>query len=276
MVFLNSIKKKLPFLMSAVFVLAFSLIHAEIKTEDYPVKHEGVYTFKSYGRVDISYLPQFLPYNPIIIEAGAHEGKDTKRMATQWPKGKVYAFEPIPEAFEILEKKCAEDSHFKNVTPINLALSHHEKKSSFYVCHGTDGTNPKFDNNSSLLKPTKEMADYYKGPVIHVQCVNLDNWCAENNIKKIDILRLETQGMELQILQSSPNIVQTAKIIYLETYFFPYRENMTNYIKLKKYLDKAGFVLLTHWYREGLSGHAIFLSREIYEAYFNLSLGMGI
>lgn len=50
------------------------------------------------------YIAQFLPPNPIIIEAGAHIGRDTKKMARQWPNAHIHAFEPVPALFEILKK----------------------------------------------------------------------------------------------------------------------------------------------------------------------------
>ena len=35
----------------------------------------------------LSYIAQFLPQNPIIIEAGAHRGTDTIAMSRHWPQG---------------------------------------------------------------------------------------------------------------------------------------------------------------------------------------------
>jgi hypothetical protein len=56
------------------------------------------------------YIARFLPPNPIIVEAGAHSGKDTLSMCMLWPSGTIYAFEPIPAIFEQLverTKECA-------------------------------------------------------------------------------------------------------------------------------------------------------------------------
>ena len=42
-------------------------------------EYEGIGLFKSYGKVDIGWLTQFLPYNPLIVEAGAFRGDETDR-----------------------------------------------------------------------------------------------------------------------------------------------------------------------------------------------------
>ena len=46
------------------------------------------------------FIAQFLPENPVILEAGAHVGTDTVEMVNLWPKCTVYAFEPVPELFD--------------------------------------------------------------------------------------------------------------------------------------------------------------------------------
>jgi hypothetical protein len=75
---------------------------------------------------------------------------------------------------------------------------------------------------------------------------------------------------------SSPQILKTVKAIYTQTHFYPFRLGTTHYTTLKPFLESQGFVLLEHWYQEGLGGNAIFLSGELFDAYFKYSLGHGI
>ena len=41
------------------------------------------------GIIPKEYIKKFLPENPIIVEAGAHNGSDTEEMARMWPDGKI-------------------------------------------------------------------------------------------------------------------------------------------------------------------------------------------
>jgi hypothetical protein len=101
---------------------------------------------------------------------------------------------------------------------------------------------------------------------VGVSCVILDDWCKKNNVDHIDFMWLDLEGLELQILQSSPLILNTVKVIYTETNFYEFRKNMTQYGALKEFLNSSGFRLLSHWYAQAHQGNAIFVRKEIYES----------
>ena len=63
----------------------------------------GTYeNFLGKGVLPKKYFLKFLPENPVILEAGAHKGKDTVEMAKLWPAGTIHAFEPVPSLFKKL------------------------------------------------------------------------------------------------------------------------------------------------------------------------------
>src|SRR2546422_11653416 len=98
------------------------LIH---KCKSYLVKPQGV--------VPLTYIAQFLPPNPIVVEAGAHVGTDTLAMSRRWPDGHIHAFEPVPELFEQLHASVARQ---RNVTCYPLALSAATGGATMYVSGG--------------------------------------------------------------------------------------------------------------------------------------------
>ncbi len=234
-------------------------------------EYEGIGLFYGQGDVDLAWLPQFLPYNPVIVEAGAFRGAETVRAAKIWPKGRIIAFEPNPAAFAKLQEAVAD---LENVETHPLALNVYNGTAVLNVCLGMQGKDPIYGYASSLLPLTPEMQIYCKGPQIEVPCVVLSDWCRENKVDHIDVLRLEAEGMELPLLQSSLEILESVKVIYVRTFMHPYRQGMTRYHELKRFLEQAGFVLLSHWFTRDIDGRAIFLSRELFDAYFKLSLGI--
>ena len=235
--------------------------------------YEGIELFQTYDKIDVDWLPQFLPYNPVIIEAGAFRGDDTCRMAKLWPRGRIFAFEPNPEAFELLQKKILEES-IPNIQLFSFAINTYEGLAFLNVCHGMNGNNAIYGYASSLLPLTQEMEIYCKGPNIVVPCSTLDSWCKSHQIEHVDLLKLELEGLELQVLERSPQILQNTKVIYVKTQIHPYRSGMTQYSELKSFLEKSNFVLLSHRYQPGITGYAVFLCRDIFDAYFKLSLGI--
>lgn len=237
-------------------------------------QYEGVGVFfPGYCKIDLEWMPQFFSYNPVIVEAGAFYGNETCRAAKIWPRGRIIALEPNPQAFEQLQKKVQE-GEFTNVELHNLALNTYNGIAYLNVCHGMKGNDPGYGYASSVLPLTQEMEIYCKGPQVIVPCAILDDWCNENQIDHIDLLRLELEGLELQVLRRSPHILKNTRVIYVKTMVHPYRIGMTQYSELKAFLEKSNFILLSHWYQPGIIGHAVFLSRELFDAYFKLSLGI--
>jgi precorrin-6B methylase 2 len=57
-------------------------------------------------RDTISYeiCARYLPANPVIIEAGAYDGSNTRDFCRFWPECQVYAFEPDKNEILNLEK----------------------------------------------------------------------------------------------------------------------------------------------------------------------------
>ena len=235
--------------------------------------YDGISLFQKYENITYSWLAQFLPYNPIILEAGAFRGDETYAAAKIWPNGQIFAFEPCHYSFNHLRDMVFE-KELTNVKVFNLALNTYNGKASLFTCHGMYGQDDAFEYASSLLPLKRDMEMCCKGPTLKVPCVVLDDWCRENQIDHIDILRLELEGLELQVLESSPNILKAVKIIYMKSFIHPHRVSMTEYPHLKRYLEAANFVLLAHWYTTGVEGHVLFLSRELFDSYFKKSLGI--
>lgn len=203
-------------------------------------------------------IEQFLPINPMVFEAGAKDGDDSIKLAAKWPAGKIISFEPNPHQFvKYIEKSLK----FNNMSGYNLAVNTYNGTTKFYLCWGTGGTDPVFEGASSILEASDPMKVHYMGPEIEVPCVILDDWCKDNGITNFDFMWLDLEGFELQLLQSSPRILRTVKLVYTETNFFEFRKGTTQFGALKQYLESQGFRLIAHWYNEGLQGDAIFIRK---------------
>ncbi len=243
-----------------LFVAYFFSYATLLFGEEFPDRFEGFCEGWKDKRLELITL--FLPSNPMIVHVGACYGNETESFARKWPLSTVIAFEPNPHAFDTLLKNT---KHYKNVYVFNLALSERPGKATLYVCHGPDGKNTSLEYASSLLKPSHALKNNLNGPQIEVDCAVLDDWCEEHRIAHIDFLRLDVEGFELQVLKNSPKILSTITTIYVQTNFFPFRIGTTPFEKLRKFLEQSGFTLLSHWYREGLEGSAIFVKNDFFE-----------
>lgn len=242
------------FLMITLFS-CYSYVHAE----NYPKKFEG--SFEKWEQKQLDLISFFLPDAPVILQAGGHYGGETVQLATYFPSSPIFSFEPNPHAFEIL---CANTINYPNIKTYPYALNEYIGRAPFYICHGSLGTDAAFEHASSLLKPSECMEIHYQGPCVDVDCVELDDWCRRNDIDHIDLMCLDLQGAELQVLKSSPEILNQVKCLSIHTHFFPFRIGTTTYTELRAFLEESGFQLLSHWYREGLDGRAIFVKKDFF------------
>jgi len=241
--------------------ICFCIIRGEC--EQYPRRFSGY--CKEYDGKRLELVAKFIPDDPVIFEAGGHYGEDTVRLAKRWPNGSVISFEPNPAAFIRLSETVKD---YESIHGYNLAVNNYSGTAVLNVCYGSTGDDPVFEGASSLLEPSKCMEIHYKGPKVKVPCVILDNWCMKNEIDHIDFMWLDLEGLELQILKSSPIILSTVKVIYTETNMFKFRKGTTQFESLRSFLEKSGFKLLSHWYNEGLQGDAIFVNKELFDLAF--------
>jgi 2-O-methyltransferase len=202
----------------------------------FTLKIVGTYNrFTGKGVISKDYFRFFLPEKPVILEAGAHKGSDTVELAKMWPNGTIYAFEPVPEIFKKLVKNTRNRN---NVTCYQLALGSSKGTDEMYVSTGAS------DGSSSLLPPKKHLKIFptiYFDEKIQVSIVTLDDWAKENNIKTIDFLWLDLQGMELKVLQSGCTILKTVKAIYSEVSSIEGYEHQNLYSELRDWLETEGF-----------------------------------
>ncbi len=248
--------------MNRFFLFLLVIFRSAAFGEGYASQFEGSFPDWELKRLELISL--FLPSNPVILDAGAHYGNETIAMARRWVDGKIYAMEPNPHAFEILSNAVSE---IDSILCYPFALSDRSGKAPFYVCHGSSGDNPIYEHASSLLKPSPSMEIHYKGPMVQAECKNLDEWLREMNLDRIDFLNLDLQGSELQVLKASPKTLSMVAAIQIHTYFYPFRVGMAAYPDVRAFLESHGFKLLSHWYREGLEGIAIFIKNTFFDGF---------
>lgn len=179
-----------------------------------------------------------LPPNPNILEAGASDGKDTLDWSRRLPNAQIYAFEPVPDIFKVLNERV---KNRKNVHLFTYALSDTGGKSKMYVSSGAS------HSSSSLLAP-KEHLNFHKNVFfekeITVLTKRLDDWTTENNIDQIDFMWLDMQGGELKALRGGEKILETTQVIYTEVSLMEMYEGAPLYAQLRLWLQDRGFQIV--------------------------------
>ena len=105
-----------------------------------------------------------------------------------------------------------------------------------------------------------------------VDIIRLDDYTSENNIKEIDILKIDTQGYESKVLNGCTNLLKknSIKVIKLELIFSEIYENPLNIYDVEKHLIPNEYKLFAISNAGNLYSNYIFqidfiyVSNEIY------------
>ncbi len=196
----------------------------------------------------------------IIFDVGSHIGKTIKIYKSIFPKSKIYGFEPSKDSYQILLNKFADD---KDILISDYALSNDCKIKTLFLSSS--------DKLNSLKKPNKRAWGFEKSERVKVQTITIDDFCNENNIYHIGILKLDVQGSELDVLEGAKSMLSAGRIdlIYIEWQVVPLYENHSLYYEIGNYLGQFGYELFNLYnINEARSGQirwadAIFTNKKI-------------
>ncbi|HKA93980.1 MAG TPA: FkbM family methyltransferase [Acidimicrobiia bacterium] len=112
---------------------------------------------------------------------------------------------------------------------------------------------------SSLYEPMDEVVDRH--PRLEVQrlaerqqidLVTLDDWCERRGVDRIDLIKLDTQGSELDVLRGAARTLDRVVAVQTEVEFNRMYEAQPLFGELDRFLRDRGFML---WQLENLSHH---------------------
>ena len=136
----------------------------------------------------------------VVVDAGANVGYYTI-LASKLvgPTGRVYAFEPDPTAFALLERNVRLNGA-GNVVAEQKALSNANTTLELFIAGDNKGDDriyqPEGENRPSIKVPAVRLDDYLRGKVEHVDFVKMDTQGAEGVI---------IEGME-ETLRANPQL----------------------------------------------------------------------
>jgi FkbM family methyltransferase len=181
-------------------------------------------------------LGNCLPRCPIevVFDVGANVGQSAKRFLARFPRAEVYCFEPVAETFHRLQ------THFKNdprVHCVPLALGA-AKGSGEIVLEGTP----------DLFFLKKSPTDGSPGRPARTQSVEidaLDAFCTARSVPRIDYLKIDAEGSDLDVLRGADTMLVQQKIALVEVEAGMNRRNQRHVPieALKEFLESKRYFL---------------------------------
>ncbi len=132
-----------------------------------------------------------------VIDAGANIGMFSIFASSKiGEKGKIFAFEPIPEAQELLRENI-ELNKSKNIKVIPFALGESKKELEFFLSpNNIEASSGYFDRGGGRTK---------------IRQISLDRFVEENKISKINFIKADIEGMERNFLIGAEETIKRFK-----------------------------------------------------------------
>ena len=128
----------------------------------------------------------------VLFDIGGHIGSASVHFAQRFPNAKIFTFEPAPDNFELLKLNT---EPYPNVRAFNFGLG--SNTGTFQMAGRQDGLDT---GARSLLKEVVPTA----GRTIEVHVKSVREFLEENQIGKVDFIKIDTEGAEYDILTAFP------------------------------------------------------------------------
>ena len=141
--------------------------------------------------------------SPVLLDIGAHNGIISLFAKHSCSSVVIHAFEPSPFQFEMLQKTVLSNK-ISNFYVYRLAVGDRSGEVSFFIC--PRGDEPR--NGLTSRVGTEE---------IRVQMVALDDWVKQNNLTKLDILKIDVEFSEFPLLKGAESTIKKFRpVIFIE------------------------------------------------------------
>lgn len=174
--------------------------------------------------------------DPAIFDVGANIGTFTSWMSKAFPNGKIYSFEPQRLIFQIICGNMA-INNIDNVYLYNAALG---KENKVLEIQEPDYFQNIDFGTFSLSKEVIEKKSKYKSII---DLITLDDFVEKHQINNIDFLKIDAEGMDLDVLIGAKNSISKFK----PTILVEHSDNKTSILnELKTELIKYNYNFEVH------------------------------
>lgn len=131
----------------------------------------------------------------IVFDVGAHIGMTALEFSDRLPAATVYAFEPSPKNFQRMEGNLVGKPEIRR---FQIGFGAHPERAKLFM----DPDHPSMARlNAKEALPSED-----------VEIATIDQFCSEQSITKIDILKIDTEGHEVSVLKGASGLLAEGRI----------------------------------------------------------------
>lgn len=197
-----------------------------------------------------------------IFDVGANRGQTYRTFRRDFPQAEIYSFEPVTESFEILSSSLRGD---RKARAGQIAFGAKEGEKAIRLFDGATELN-------SLRDDLMNSASDAKSETVRIDTI--DGYCSRHAINTIDLLKIDTEGYEIPVLEGACSQLEAGNIAFIlcevgftrsntrNTYF----ADLTEFLASRRY-SFFGLYDISHYWADGVSfGNALFVHESVVTA----------
>jgi len=168
----------------------------------------------------------------VLFDVGANVGQTIKKMSDNFSTAKIFAFEPSKNCCESLKTNFKN----KNISLHNVAIGSN--------CGQLEFNEYSWSALNSFLKRAYGNAQILGTYLVDV--LTVDDFCQNNEVSYINLLKTDTEGYELEVLKGASEMMKQNKIqfVYVEIFFNENYVGQSSFGDIYNFLLENGFELV--------------------------------
>jgi len=196
----------------------------------------------------------------VIFDVGANRGQTAHRFHKDFSEAEIYSFEPVQDSFDWLSKYARENAWLR---AFKLALGERDGNAIMRVREEATAWS-RVVSNADQIQP--------QWSTEQVQMARLDGFTKKHGIDRIQLLKTDCEGYDLQVLQGAEGMLSEDRIdcVYCEVNFRRTDEH-GDFFEIESYLRQFNFTFYALYDYSGWNNdvsergfaNALFVTRRI-------------
>ena len=170
-----------------------------------------------------------------VLDVGSNIGQSALQFRKMFPEAVVHSFEPVGSTVAIFKRNVSDPM----VNLHQLALGAYPGLVEMQVCN---------DAGSSDLNSIGKCHPYLHDQAIRkefVEMTTLDLWCATAGIEQVDLLKIDTEGHDLEVMRGAAGLFarQAIRLIDIEVGINPTNNFHVPFNTVSEFLWSNGMLL---------------------------------
>lgn len=180
--------------------------------------------YSAYELGTVRLFVKLLESKRCVLDVGANIGYYSLLAATALEGcGEVHAFEPFPKVFEYLARN-ARLNMFRCLRLNQAAMFDTDGSKELFLPSDLAGTNASLIENF-----TKQ------GASVLTQTIRFDSYCRQNNVRRVDLLKLDVEGAEINVLRGAGPLLDRWQPDIICEVLKPYEKHLNDFFSDRPY-----------------------------------------